>query len=128
MHTLRVQLSVYGVRASGRSEAGYDTPSKYLAMAGELVNCYLVAQMASHKPRYRTSCVDLLHSYLVNLALQVKQPAAATVEGQQPPHPEPTLTIVWLAAAAVSLVQQVCLQHKSLCSATKSQGPDRMPA
>lgn len=74
-------------------------------------------QMVSHKPRHRANCIDLLHSYLINLALQIKPsstPAAAHTEARQPPDAGLPLSAVWLAAAAVSVVQQVSLHHQTL--------------
>lgn len=68
-------------------------------------------QMVSHKPRYRANCVDLLHSYLVNLAPQVNQPG---VEARQALDTEPSLRAVWLSGAAVSVVQQVSFHHHAL--------------
>ena len=73
--------------------------------------------MVSHKPRYRANCVDLLHSYLVNLAPQVNQPG---VEARQAPGTEPSLSAVWLSAAAVSVVQQVSFHHQALFLPGKS--------
>ena len=71
-------------------------------------------QMVSHKPRYRANCVDLLHSYLVNLAPQVNQPA------RQARDTEPSLSAVWLSAAAVSVAQQVSFHLQALFLPGKS--------
>ena len=75
-------------------------------------------QMMSHKPRHRANCIDLLHSYLVNVALQlIKPPSAAAAaahaptEARQPSDAGGPLSAVWLAAAAVSVVQQVIYDH-----------------
>ena len=77
--------------------------------------------MVSHKPRHRANCIDLLHSYLVNLALQVIKPppaaaAPAPTQAKQPVEAGLPLSIVWLANAAVSVVQQVSFMIKpNLC-------------
>ena len=41
-HTPRVQLSVYTVNTCWHSELGYDTPSRYLALAGTPVKLLLL--------------------------------------------------------------------------------------
>ena len=41
-HTPRVQLSVYDVRASWRSELGLDTPGRYLAIGWNTCNNYYI--------------------------------------------------------------------------------------
>ena len=74
-------------------------------------------QMVSHKPRHRATCIDLLHSYLVNLPLQGISPpatAAAPMEARQPLNAGLPLSAVWLAAAAVSVVQQVSFHRRTL--------------
>ena len=83
-------------------------------------------QMVSHKPRHRANCIDLLHSYLVNLALQFIKPpppapaaaVPAPAQAKQPVEAGLPLSSVWLATTAVSVVQQVSFhdQTQSLSS------------
>ena len=83
-----------------------DVTSASCSHRGDAKHTAYALQVVSRKRGYKASSIDLLCLYLVSVAAQMTQHADVPVESAQPAAAQLPLPAVFLAHAAVALVQQ----------------------